>query len=124
MAPKFTVSTKQLVDTTALTKMSGPAWIALISYLVLGAIILFPFKYTTTDPDTGRVHDVTEYDLASRIIAILLLAFPVALSVYSINCLVIGSCYLYSYIVAGLTAVWVTLFVISAFAFTFFNKRV
>jgi hypothetical protein len=123
MAPKFTVSAKQLVDTTALTTISGPAWIALFSYLVLGAIILFPFKYSTTDPDTGRVVDVTEYDFGARIIAILLLAFPVALSVYSINCLVIGSCYLYSYIVAGLTAVWVTLFVISAFAFTFFNHR-
>lgn len=123
MANPLKVTSKQLLDTTALTKMSGPAYIVLVAYLAMAVIILFPFKFSTTDPATGQVTEVKEYDLGLRVIAILFMALPVALSVYSTNCLVLGSCYLYSYVVAALTAVWVLLFVISAIAFTFFNKR-
>jgi hypothetical protein len=116
------INTKDLMNTDAFRTVSGPAWIAIISYLVLGAVILFPFKYTYLDPQTNKYVDV-EYDFGARLVALLIMAFPIALSVYSINCMVIGKCNLYSLFVAILTAAWVVLFVISAFAFTFFNKR-
>jgi hypothetical protein len=49
----------------------------------------------------------------------LLMTLPIALSVYSINCMVVGNCELLSYLLAFLTVIWVAIMVVMAFLYTF-----
>jgi len=102
---------------------STPALIALIAYVILALVIVLPFEFPVTDERTGEVV-VVKYDLTERIIVLILLLIPVGLSVYTINCMMVGNCLLWSYIVSLISVFWVVLFVISAFVYTLNKKRV
>jgi hypothetical protein len=102
---------------------STPALIALIAYVILALVIVLPFEFPVTDERTGEVV-VVKYDLTERIIVLILLIIPVGLSVYTINCMMVGNCLLWSYIVSLISVFWVVLFVISAFVYTLNKKRV
>jgi len=62
-------------------KLSRPALIALVAYFIMALIIL-----------------------------LLLLLIPIALSVYSVNCMIVGNCWIWSYCNAILIAAYVILF--------------
>ena len=94
-----------------------PAIIAFIGYIILALVIILPFKYPVVD-DNGEEY-VVDYDFATRLIILLILAIPIALSVYSINCLMSGQCVVWSYIVALIVVYYIALFVILAFIYTF-----
>jgi hypothetical protein len=98
-------------------KISTPAIISLIAYIVLALVIILPFEFPVTDERTGEVV-VVKYDIVERLIVLLLLLIPVALSVYTINCMMSGNCVLWSYIISLISVFWVILFVISAFVYT------
>jgi hypothetical protein len=98
-------------------KISTPAIISLIAYIVLALVIILPFEFPVTDERTGEVV-VVKYDIVERLIVLLLLLIPVALSVYTINCMISGNCVLWSYIISLISVFWVILFVISAFVYT------
>lgn len=99
-------------------KLSTPAYIALVAYVILTITVLLPFEYPVQNEQTGKTY-IVEYNLSQRLIMVLLMAIPIALSVYSINCMMVGQCTTLSYVISLLTVFWIAVFVIVAFATTF-----
>ena len=95
-----------------------PAYIAGIAYVIMVLTILLPFEFPAYDEVTGEEY-IVKYDLGQRLIALLLMTIPIALSIYTINCMVTGNCLMWSYIVAVVTVIWVAIFVVSAMIYTF-----
>lgn len=99
-----------------------PAILAFIGYVVMALVILLPFEYPVYDEVNDKVY-VVKYDFGQRLVTLLLLTIPIILSVYTINCLVAGQCLAWSYVLSIVTVAWVLMFVISAFAYTFFKQN-
>lgn len=87
-------------------KLSRPALIALIAYFIMALIILLPFDISKTMPEEEKY----KYDVKRRFKILLLLLIPIALSVYSVDCMIKGNCWTWSYIQAILIALYVILF--------------
>lgn len=102
-------------------ELTIPAVIAFVAYIILALVVILPFEFPVTDERTGQV-TIVKYNLGERIIVLLLLAIPIALSVYSINCMMAGNCLIWSYIVSIISVFWVVLFIISALVYTFKKK--
>lgn len=102
--------------------MKAPAAIALIGYIVMAIVILLPFEFPVYDEKTNETY-VLKYSFVHRLITILLMAIPIALSVYSINCMMSGQCVVWSYIVSITTIIWIGMFVISAMIYTWKPKK-
>jgi hypothetical protein len=98
--------------------LTTPALVAFIAYAILALVIILPFEFPVTDERTGEVY-IVKYNLMERFIALVLLAIPTALSVYTINCMMVGKCVLWSYVVSLVSVFWVVLFIISAIIYTF-----
>lgn len=95
-----------------------PAIIAFIGYIILAVTILLPFEYPVYDEATDSTY-IVKYDVGQRILMLLLMTIPIALSIYTINCMMSGDCLVWSYIVSIVTVFWVALFVITAMLYTF-----
>lgn len=93
-------------------ELSKPALLAAISYLILGLVILLPFNIGGTDPVYGQ--ELGSYNLARRLLIVLIMLIPMGLSIYSINCMMVGKCFIWSWVNALGIAVWVLLFLIAA----------
>ena len=98
--------------------LSTPAVIAFVAYLILALVIILPFEIPIKDDATGQIV-VLKYNFAERLLVLLLMTLPIALSIYSINCMVVGNCELLSYLIAFLTVIWVAIMVVMAFMYTF-----
>lgn len=122
---KFKKPLLDLTDKSPKTLMgftlSAPAYIAAIAYVIMVLTILLPFEFPSVDEVTGEEY-IVKYDLGQRLIALLLMTIPIALSIYTINCMVTGNCMLWSYVVAIVTVIWVAIFVITAMMYTFKKK--
>jgi hypothetical protein len=92
-------------------KLSKPATIAAIAYLILGIIILMPLKIGEYDL---KYEKTQKFDLGYRILLLLIMLIPIGLSLYSINCMVEGKCYIWSYINAIAVCIWVILFFVAS----------
>lgn len=97
--------------------LTTPAVVAFVAYIVLALVVVLPFEFPVVDEATGREY-VVKYDFGQRLIVLLLLSIPIALSIYSINCMMAGKCIVWSYVVSILTVFWVALFVVTAFIYT------
>ena len=123
MAPKYlSKATATAIKSTSILgfTMTTPAIIALIAYVVLAFVIVLPFEFPVTDQETGEEY-IVKYDFAQRLIVLLLMMIPIALSVYTINCMMAGNCILWSYVVSFLSVFWIALFVIMAILYTIKN---
>ena len=92
-------------------KLERPTYIAAIAYAVMACVILSPLnigEYDTKMQQTGR------YNLGYRLMLVLVLAIPVFLSLYSINCMVRGRCVLWSYANSAAVCLWVILFLVAS----------
>lgn len=87
-------------------KLSRPALIALVAYFIMALIILLPFDISHTIPDEEK----SKYNIKRRLTLLLLLLIPITLSVYSVNCMIVGNCWIWSYCNAILIAAYVILF--------------
>jgi len=90
-------------------KISRPAIIAAIAYAVLALIILLPFDISEAIPDENVKK---EYNIKYRLWILLVLLIPIGLSVYSIDCMVVGNCIIWSWVQAIIIALWVILFTV------------
>lgn len=89
--------------------LSTPAYVSSFAYLVLLVIILLtPGVADASKPSSG---------FGSRLLFVLFMLIPIALSVYSINCFVVGGCHVWSWLNAVGIIVWVLLFGLSILAF-------
>ena len=102
--------------------LSTPAIIALFAYIILALTILLPFEFPVHDDATGEDY-VVSYDIGQRLVVILLLTIPIVLSIYSINCFMMGKCMVWSYVVTTISVFWVITFVITALLYTFKGNK-
>lgn len=90
--------------------LSTPAYVASIAYLVLLVIILLTPGVTSTAATPSST-------FGSRVMFVIFMLIPIALSVYSINCYVIGGCYVWSWLNVVGIVIWVLLFGLSILSF-------
>jgi hypothetical protein len=87
--------------------LSKPAVLASIAYLILAFAILIPLGVADRDA-------TPKYNFGQRILLVLLLLIPIALSIYSINCMIVGGCHVWAWIQGIAIAFWVLLFVVAS----------
>lgn len=103
-------------------KLSTPAYAVAIGYLIVLVVILLPFNINNVvDPELAMELS-PKYNLTERLFIIFLMLVPFGLSIYSINCFVVGNCVIWSWIHAVIVLLWVVLFVSGAVFFS--RKRV
>lgn len=103
-------------------ELSTPALIAAIAYLVLAITIVMPLEFPVYDEETGK-DIIVKYDFAQRLLILLIMSIPYALSVYTINCMMTGKCVVWSWVVTVLTVFWILLFIFTAVMYTFSAKK-
>lgn len=84
-------------------KITKPALLAAISYLIMSMAIVLPFN----------IGDGMKYSFGHRFLLLILMIVPIILSVYSINCMWVGKCYIWSWVNAAVIAGWVLLFILA-----------
>ena len=93
-------------------RLEKPTLIAAVAYLVMAGVILSPLnigsEYDPKMQDTGR------YNFGYRLLLLLILSIPIALSLYSINCMMRGRCVMWSYVNSVAICVWVLLFLVAS----------
>lgn len=94
--------------------LSRPAYIAAVAYFFMALVILLPFNINGNmySEEDGEIS--TPYKFTQRLHMLMLLIIPIGLSVYSINCYVIGKCVTWGYVNAILIVVWVLLFILAS----------
>jgi hypothetical protein len=103
-----------------LPQLSKPAILASISYLVLAFMILLPFNSYKLDPE----QPATKQTFGYRLLVLFIMLIPFGLSIYSINCMMVGKCVVWSYVQAIAIAVWVMLFVFATLISTESQREV
>lgn len=100
------------VAASAPALLTTPAIVTLVSYAILAFMVLMPIPMYVYD-EARRVQVEQPYQFGQRLLLCLLLCIPFALSVYSVNCMMVGNCLLWSWIVSMATVLWamVVLFV-------------
>lgn len=88
--------------------LSRPALLASIAYLIMAFIIVLPLGMDSKSEGRGG------YNLGKRIIIVCVMLIPIALSIYSINCMVVGGCTVWAWVQGIAIAFWVLLFVIAS----------
>ena len=88
--------------------VTKPALLAMISYVILSFVILLPLNNTS---DVGQAVKDTFW---ARVLLVIILLIPIALSVYSINCMVVGGCHIWAWVQGIIVAFWVLLFIIAS----------
>jgi hypothetical protein len=93
-------------------RVTYPAVVTLVGYAVLIFIVLLPIDMYTYDGKTNA-YVKKQYNFGYRLLLALLLLFPFLLSVYSVNCMMVGQCEIWSWIVALLTLLWAIIIVVT-----------
>jgi len=119
MAPKLNITVKNKPFLGF--NLTMPAVIAFVAYLILAFVIIMPFEFPVTNEETGKSY-IVKYDFSQRLIVLLLMLIPIALSIYTINCMMAGNCKVWSYIVSIMTVFWIGIFVVTAFMYTLKKK--
>jgi len=98
-----------------LPAMTTPAVVTLIGYALLIFIVLLPIDmYMYNNNESVLVKQ--EYNFGHRFVLSILLLFPFILSIYSVNCMMVGKCKLWSWIVAMFTLLWAVLITVTSFS--------
>lgn len=98
---------KMTMPPVTLTK---PAMLAAISYLILAFMIVLPFDIG----DCPQNERPCSYNLGRRLMILVIMLIPFCLSIYSINCMMVGKCSVWSWVNGIVIAVWVLLFIIAS----------
>lgn len=88
-----------------LPPMTTPAVVTMVGYALMVFLVLIPIDMYMYDSSKDTVVK-QEYNFWQRLVIALLLSFPFILSVYSVNCMMVGACKLWSWIVAIFTIIW------------------
>ena len=96
-------------------RITGPALVALIGYAILVFIVLLPVDMYSYD-DKSDKYVKQRYNFPYRLLIALLLLFPFLLSVYSVNCMMVGNCVAWSWIVAVITILWAAIIAVTTFS--------
>lgn len=100
---------------------SAQAIVAVVGYIILGIVVLLPYDMYVQDEDSEGGQEKRPYNAGSRVLLLILLLFPFALGVYTINCMVVGDCQVWSWIVSLATLLWAAVVVVSAITYKSFR---
>ena len=90
--------------------LTRPALLAAVAYLVLAFAVLLPLDNNKNcDPNV----DPTCYNFGRRFLTLILMLIPIGLSIYSIQCMTVGKCYVWSWVNSLFIALWVLLFLVA-----------
>jgi hypothetical protein len=92
--------------------LTKPAILAAISYAIMAFIILLPLDIGPYDPEFT---ETKKYNFGYRLLLLVIMLIPIGLSIYSINCFVVGKCRVWSWINSISIALWVILFLTASF---------
>lgn len=100
--------------------LTKPAVIAAIAYVILGLMVLLPFNTTWTVVQEESLNSkplIVEQSqsFGYRLLLLLIMLIPIVLSIYSINCMMIGNCVVWSYVQAIVIVIWVLMFMTATF---------
>lgn len=95
-------------------RLTSPAVVTLVGYAILVFIVLLPVDMYTYDDKTDK-YIKQKYSFPYRLLIVLLLMFPFLLSIYSVNCMMVGKCTLWSWVVALLTLLWAIVITVTTF---------
>jgi len=101
-----------------LPSLSKQAFIALLSYIIVIVALFLPL-HPSNNKDLENT--TNKYNLNNRIVAALILLIPIGLSVYTINCLVVGKCLTWSWINAIVVAIW-SILILSSSIYAMYYK--
>jgi hypothetical protein len=93
--------------------LTGPALTTLVAYALLIALVMLPFNMYAYDGKEGK-YVTYKYSFTQRLALSVLLLLPFLLGIYSVNCMMVGNCVLFSWIVAAITILWAIIVVILA----------
>jgi hypothetical protein len=93
-------------------RITYPGIVTLVGYAILVFIVLLPIDMYTYD-DKSNTYVKQKYNFGYRFLLAVLLLFPFLLSVYSVNCMMVGQCVTWSWIVAILTMLWAVIITVS-----------
>jgi len=97
----------------ALSTLTAPAIVAIVGYALLVLVVMLPFNMYTYDEKTNT-YVKTPYRFWDRLLIAVLLLFPFFLGVYTVNCMMVGQCQVWSWVVAIATLLWACIVVIAA----------
>jgi hypothetical protein len=95
--------------------ITAPALVTLIGYAILVFIVLLPLDMYTYDEKTAK-YVKQRYSFGYRLLIALLLLFPFILSIYSVNCMMVGNCTWLSWIIALITLLWAIVITVTTFS--------
>jgi len=98
-----------------LVKLTTPAIVTLVGYAIIVFIVMLPVDMYTYNNSTHQ-QVKQEYNFGHRLLIALLLLFPFILSVYSVNCMMVGNCTLWSWVIALVTLLWAILITVTTAA--------
>jgi hypothetical protein len=101
--------------------LTTPAYIMLVAYVIMGVTIMLPFELKVYD-EKDETFKVIEYNFAHRLLLILYLLIPVCLHIYSVNCMIVGNCTLWSYVFTFIHILWILVFIVIAFSYAFSRR--
>jgi hypothetical protein len=93
-------------------RLTYPGVVTLVGYALIVFIVLLPIDMYKYDDKTGA-YVKQKYSFPYRLLVALLLLFPFLLSVYSVNCMMVGNCTTWSWVVALLTLLWAILITVT-----------
>jgi hypothetical protein len=102
--------------------LSQPAMVAAVAYAALALIAFFaPSRLLAAsegrDPSAPPSDASLPTGWTGAFIMTLGVLIPAALSVYAINCMVVGKCYVFSWIQPGLVAIWAAIIALTAVSY-------
>lgn len=111
---------QKIQETGEIGGLTLPAWVALVGYSLLSLVMLLPFEMYVYD-SRSNAYVKTPYSFWNRLLIVLLLFFPFFLGVYSVNCMMVGDCQIWSWIVAVATLLWACIVIITAINYSAFR---
>ena len=100
--------------------ITAPALVSLVAYAILVFVVLLPVDMYTYSDSAGQ-YVKQKYSFPYRLLVALLLLFPFLLSVYSVNCMMVGNCRAWSWIVAIVTILWAIIIAVTTFSTNSFS---
>ena len=93
--------------------LTAPAVTTMVAYALLIVLVLLPFNMYAYDSKENK-YVTYKYSFPQRLAIAVLLLLPFLLGIYSVNCMMVGDCVLFSWIVAVITILWAIIVVVLA----------
>ena len=95
--------------------LSAQAYLTFIASIILFIALLIPSTIKVYDPET-KVSTMVPYNVSNRLFLVFIISIPLAIHIYSINCLTAGKCNIFAWVVSVMIVTWIISFLFLAFS--------